>query len=101
MTVLEPVSPRRGPVVLEHPWRRVTKDDDGLVFLPGGLHRPLEPVPLVSRVVVVVVSGHHVALQVESRVDGHQLQLPARQVYLVVAAGLQGGDGFGGQPGLP
>ena len=66
--------------------RRVTKDDDRLVLLPGGLQCPLEPVPLVGRVVVVVVPRHHVALQVEGRVDGHQLQLPARQVDLVEPA---------------
>ena len=101
MAVLQPVSSRRGPVVLEDPWRGVAKHDDRLVLLPRRLHGPLEPVPLVGRVVVVVVPGHHVALQVEGRVDGHQLQLPPRQVYLVVAPGLEGGDGLGGQPGLP
>ena len=87
--------------MFEDPGWRVTEDDDGLVFLPGGLQCPLEPVPLVGRVVVVVVPGLHVGLQVEGRVDGHQLELPAGQVDLVKPTGLQSLDGFGWEPSLP
>ena len=101
MAVLEPVGPWRAPVSLEHSGRGVAEYDDSLVFVPGSLQRPLQPVPLVGGVVLVAVPGHHVGLQVEVRVEGHQLQLPPRQVNLVVAAGLEGVDGLGGEPGLP
>ena len=101
VTVLEPVSPRRGPVVFEDSWRGVSEYDDCLVLVSRFLQSSLEPVPLGCRVVVAAVPGHQVGLQVEVGVDGHQLQLPASQVDLVVAAPLESIDGFGREPGLP
>ena len=101
VAVLEPVSPGRGPVVFEDSWRGVSEYDDCLVLVSCFLQNSLQPVPLVGRVVVVVVPGHQVGLQVEVGVDGHQLELPASQVDLVVAAPLESIDGFGRKPGLP
>ena len=51
----------------------------------GFLQNVLEPVPLVARVMVVAMPGLVICVQVKGGVDGHQLQLPACQVYLIVA----------------
>ena len=56
-----------------------------LVLQSGFLQDVLQPVPLVARVMVVAVPGLLIGGQVEGGVQGHQLQLPASQVYLVVS----------------
>ena len=71
--------------MLKHPGRRVAEYYHSLVVLPRLVQGGLEPAPLLGGVMVVVVSGHHVALQVQGGVDPNQLQLPVRHVYPIIS----------------
>ena len=102
LSLLEPSSAQTGPITFKDSRRSVAKDyhlkkimikffecygskTNSLVFESGFFKNVLQPVPLVSGVMVEAMSGLLVGGQVEGGVQGNELKFPSGQVYLVIS----------------